>query len=96
MAKPDPAKLRELALLMLEELAIRNGSVKARYWKTYRLARFWLGDLADYVVRRLVEGGFIAVSGGVVRLAKPVKTGKTLNRVIKEAHSVVLELARML
>ena len=92
MARPED--LRRLALLMLEELAARGGSLRVKYWKTYRLARFWVGDLADYVVRRLVEGGYLEVRDGRAVLLRRFSTSKKPREILLEAHRLLLSMAR--
>jgi hypothetical protein len=83
--------LAKLALLMLEELALRRGGrVKPKYWKTYRMAEFWLGrETAQRVLDRLVEGGYVRIDGAYVVLAKRFTPQKSLRAVLREAYSLL-------
>ncbi|HII47186.1 hypothetical protein [Pyrobaculum aerophilum] len=80
-----------LALLMLEELALRkNGKIKDKYWKTYRMVVFWLGkEVADGIVRKLIEGGFIKIEGKYIVLVKRFSHGKSLNAILREAYNLL-------
>ncbi|RFA97283.1 hypothetical protein [Pyrobaculum aerophilum] len=81
----------KLALLMLEELALRkNGKIKVKYWKTYRMVVFWLGkEVADGIVRKLIEGGFIKIEGKYIVLVKRFSHGKSLNAILREAYNLL-------
>jgi len=96
MSSVDRNLLASLALHMLEELALRRGNrVKVKYWKTYRLAEFWLGsDVAQAVLKRLVEGGYVKIEGAYVVLLKPFKPSKTLNEVLKSAYNLLATARR--
>jgi len=91
MSSVDRSLLASLALHMLEELALRRGyKVKVKYWKTYRLVEFWLGsEVAQAVLKRLVEGGYVKFEGAYVVLLKPFKPSKTLNGVLKSAYNLL-------
>lgn len=80
-----------LALLMLEELALRkNGKIKVKYWKTYRMVVFWLGKEVAYgIVRKLIEGGFIKIEGKYIVLVKRFSHGKSLNAILREAYNLL-------
>ncbi|MFB6491398.1 MAG: hypothetical protein TU35_009245 [Thermoproteus sp. AZ2] len=85
--------LSELALLMLEELALRGGRIKAKHWRTYRAVSFWAGEgTASTIVKRLAEGGFLRIEGDYVELAKPIKPPRGL----KEIEGRALALAKSL
>ncbi|MCY0890942.1 MAG: hypothetical protein OWQ51_08235 [Pyrobaculum arsenaticum] len=80
-----------LALLMLEELALRRGGrAKLKYWKTYRMAVFWLGkEVAENIVKRLVDGGYIRVEGGYVVLTRRFAHSKSLSAVLRDAYTLL-------
>lgn len=83
-----------VALYMLEELAWR-GRVRLKYWKTYRMVKFWLGgDVADMVVKRLVEGGYIKVEGDRAVLLRVFTPKRRLGAVLREAYSLVAGKSR--
>ncbi|MEM4651993.1 MAG: hypothetical protein QW086_09230 [Pyrobaculum sp.] len=91
MGVADRELLAKLALLMLEELALRrNGRVKPSYWKTYRLAGFWLGrETVRRVLERLVEGGYVKIDGEYVVLLKRFTPQKSLRAVLRDAYSLL-------
>ncbi len=82
-----------LALLLLEEVALRGGSAKLRFLKTYRYLVFWLGrDYACYFIERLREGGYIDVEGEKVRLRVQVSPSLSYSRLVRLAEETVKEL----
>jgi len=91
MSVADRELLVKLALLMLEELALRRGGrVKPRYWKTYRMAEFWLGrETVHRVLERLVEGGYVKIDGEYVVLLKRFTPQKSLRAVLRDAYSLL-------
>jgi hypothetical protein len=91
MTSADKDMLARVALLMLEELALRrDGRAKFKYWKTYRMAVFWLGkSVADSIVARLAGGGYIKIEGRYVILIKRFTHGKSLNSILKEAYNLL-------
>jgi hypothetical protein len=91
MGVADRELLAKLALLMLEELALRrNGRVKPNYWKTYRLAEFWLGrETARRVLERLIEGGYVKIDGEYVVLLRRFTPHKSLRAVLRDAYSLL-------
>lgn len=92
MTSVDKKLLASIALLMLEELALRGGKIKPKYWKTYRLANFWLGrEVAKNIVNKLVEGGYIKFQEGHVVLTKVFKPQKTLGSVLRESYILLAE-----
>lgn len=76
---------------MLEELALRRGArAKMRYWKSFRLAQFWLGDeTARRIVQRLAEGGYIKTEGEYVVLMKRFAPQKSLRAVLRDVYTLV-------
>ena len=90
MTSADRDVLARAALLMLEELALRrDGKAKLKYWKTYRMAVFWLGrGVADGIVAKLAEGGYIKVEGRYVVLMRRFTHGRSLNSILKEAYNL--------
>ncbi|WP_167827618.1 hypothetical protein [Pyrobaculum islandicum] len=88
--------LSKLALLMLEELALRKeGKIKLKYWKTYRMSVFWLGkDVTQRVVDRLVEGGYIKPDGEYIVLLKRFTPQKSLRAILKEAYNLLVSEIR--
>lgn len=88
---PDVRRLyTSLALHMLEELMLRGGRLRLRYWKTYRMARFWLGDReASEILERLVKGGLIRLEGDRAVLTRPFEVKRTLGAVLRAAHSLL-------
>lgn len=79
-----------LALYMLEELMLRGGRLRTKYWKTYRMARFWLGETeAAKILERLVSGGLVRLEGDRAILVKPFEVKRTLNAVLKAAHALL-------
>ncbi len=91
MSVADRELLAKLALLMLEELALRrNSRVKPRYWKTFRMAEFWLGrETARRVLERLVAGGYVKIDGEYVVLLKRFTPQKSLRAVLRDAYSLL-------
>jgi len=82
-----------LALLLLEELALRGGSSRLKYLKTYRYIAFWLGpDYAEYMLKRLVEGNYIERVGDKVRLKVRVAPSITYSRLVKLVDETVKTL----
>ncbi|MEZ0319080.1 MAG: hypothetical protein ABWK05_03675 [Pyrobaculum sp.] len=92
MTDVERKRLATLALYMLEELALRRrGRVRLRYWKTYRMAQFWLGEeAAKQVVSKLIEGGYVKVEGDYVVLVKQFTVKKSLNAVLKDAYNLLV------
>lgn len=90
MTSADKDVLARAALLMLEELALRSGGkAKLRYWKTYRMAEFWLGrGVAESIVAKLAEGGYIKVEDGYVVLIKRFTHKRSLRSILKEAYNL--------
>ncbi len=83
----------KLALLLLEELALRGGTVKLRFLKTYRYLVFWLGrNRAEYFLRRLVEGGYIEWKGKYVRLKVRKTPSLTYGKLLKLIDETIREL----
>ena len=91
MSSVDRELLAKLALLMLEELALRRGGrVKFKYWKTYRMAEFWLGrEVARKVLDRLTEGGYVRIDGAYVVLARRFTPQKSLRAVLRDAYNLL-------
>ena len=91
MGVADRELLAKLALMMLEELALRrNGRVKPNYWKTYRLTGFWLGrETARRVLERLIEGGYVKIDGEYIVLLKRFTPQKSLRAVLRDAYSLL-------
>lgn len=94
MSNVDERKiLSELALLMLEELALRGGRIKARHWRTYRAVSFWAGEnTASTIIKRLAEGGFLRMEGDYVELAKPIKPPRGLREIERRALALAKSL----
>ncbi|AEA13409.1 hypothetical protein TUZN_1950 [Thermoproteus uzoniensis 768-20] len=86
--------LSEIALYILEELALRGGKARAKYLRSYRALEFWAGeDVARDVVKRLAEGGYIKLEqGDVIVLTKEISTKRT----IKEIERLSLSIAKSL
>lgn len=79
-----------LALCMLEELVLRGGRLRLKYWKTYRMAQFWLGRAeAGEILDRLVKGGLVKLEGDRASLLKPFRVEKSLGSVLREAHRLL-------
>jgi hypothetical protein len=91
MSGADRELLAKLALLMLEELALRRGGrVKSKYWKTYRMAEFWLGrETARRVLERLAEGGYVKIDGAYVVLTRRFTPQKSLRAVLRDAYNLL-------
>jgi hypothetical protein len=83
--------LTRLALLMLEELSLREGgAVRLRYWKTYRMVEFWLGEgVAQLIARRLAEGGYVKLEGGRAVLLKRLSTRRSLGQILRDAYALL-------
>ncbi|WP_243669705.1 hypothetical protein [Vulcanisaeta sp. JCM 16161] len=80
-----------LALLLLEELELRNGRARLRYLKVYRMMSYWLGaGYARAILNRLVSSGYIAINGDRVELLRRFKTSKSPSQVYREARDVVI------
>ncbi|WP_148678334.1 hypothetical protein [Vulcanisaeta distributa] len=80
-----------LALLLLEELELRNGRARLRYLKVYRMMAYWLGPgYARALLDRLVSSGYIAIKGDRVELLRRFKTSKSQQQVYREARDVVI------
>ncbi len=81
-----------LALLLLEELALRRGRAKLRYVKTYRQIAFWLGpERARYIVDRLASGGYLSLEGGYAVLLRHIAPRRTLREILKEVKRLIAE-----
>lgn len=90
MSSVEKKILATLALYMLEELAWRE-KVKLKYWKTFRLVQFWLGEeTARKIVEKLVEGGYIRLEGRHVVLLKKFKPSKSLNAILRETYILLV------
>ena len=81
-----------IALKILEELAYRNGRVKLKFLKTYRMICYWKGvEYANYIIKRLVEGKYIQVNGEYVNLLRQdIKVDKSLTRILKELKELLI------
>ena len=54
----------KIALLILEELALRNGKVRRKYLKTYRMLTYWKGvDYTERIISKLIEGNYLKIEG---------------------------------
>ncbi|MFN3803629.1 MAG: hypothetical protein ACK4SY_01075 [Pyrobaculum sp.] len=90
MSNVDKKILATLALYMLEELAWRE-KVKLKYWKTFRLVQFWLGEeTARKIVEKLAEGRYIKLEGGYVILLKKFKPSKSLNAILRDTYTLLV------
>ncbi len=82
----------QLALLMLEELAIRGGRARLKYVKTYRQISFWLGpSKARYIVETLARGSYLALEGDRVVLLRHVAPKHTLTEIQKMLRRLIAE-----
>ncbi len=82
----------QLALLMLEELAIRGGRARLKYVKTYRQISFWLGpSKARYIVETLVRGNYLALEGDRAVLLKHVTPRRTLGEIRRALRKLIAE-----
>ena len=80
-----------LALLLLEELELRNGRARLRYLKVYRMMDYWLGSgFAKSILDKLVSSGYVTVRGDRVELLRRFKASKSWSQVYKEAREVVI------
>lgn len=85
--------LSEIALLLLEELALRGGSAKLKYIRTYKAVEFWAGEpAARLIIERLKEGGFIRIEGERIVLSKQIKPSRGLRGVDKRALALAKAL----
>ncbi len=80
-----------LALLLLEELELKNGRARLRYLKVYRMMTYWLGPgYARALLDRLVSSGYIVIKGDRVELLRRFKTSKSQQQVYREARDAVI------
>ena len=80
-----------LALLLLEELELRNGKARLRYLKVYRMMEYWLGnEYVRAILSRLISTGYISIKDDEVELLRRFKTDKSQSRVYKEARDVII------
>ena len=80
-----------LALLLLEELELRNGRARLRYLKVYRMMTYWLGpNYARSILDRLVSSGYITINGDRVELLRRFRTGKSWAQVYREARDAII------
>ncbi|MEL9991023.1 MAG: hypothetical protein QXP98_09510 [Thermoproteus sp.] len=85
--------LSEIALYILEELAVRGGKVKAKYLRSYRALRFWAGDkTAEEVLKRLIEANYIKIENNYIVLIRPISTRRSLKQIESMAISVAKSL----
>ncbi len=80
-----------LALLLLEELELRNGKAKLRYLKVYRMMMYWLGrEYVKAILNKLVSTGYISIKDNEVELLRRFKTDKSQVRVYREARDIII------
>ncbi|MGC8606511.1 MAG: hypothetical protein ACP5GZ_04185 [Vulcanisaeta sp.] len=80
-----------LALLLLEELELRNGKAKLRYLKVYRMMMYWLGrEYVKAILNKLVSTGYISIKDDEVELLRRFKTDKNQVRVYREARDIII------
>ncbi|OYT27318.1 MAG: hypothetical protein B6V02_00015 [Thermoprotei archaeon ex4572_64] len=80
----------KLALLILEELALRNGRVRKKYLKTYRMLTYWKGsEYSRKILNKLVEGRYLKIDGEYIVLLKTFKVNKSLNSIYREMRKVL-------
>ncbi|MEM0369523.1 MAG: hypothetical protein QXE80_02385 [Pyrobaculum sp.] len=90
MKSVDKKILTSIALLMLEELAIRGGKIKPKYWKTYRLANFWFGsEVTSHILNKLIEGGYIKIQDSYIVLIKAFRPQKSLGSVLRGFYTLL-------
>ncbi|CCC82213.1 hypothetical protein [Thermoproteus tenax] len=88
--------LSEMAIYFLEELALRGGRVKAKYWHTYRIAEFWLGkDAANEIVKKLAEASYLRVEGDYVVLIKTLDVKRSLSDIERRTLALAKSLEKL-
>ncbi|WP_243666253.1 DUF126 domain-containing protein [Vulcanisaeta sp. JCM 16159] len=80
-----------LALLLLEELELRNGKAKLKYLKVYRMMTYWLGpSYAKAILDRLVSSGYIVIKGDRAELIRRFKTNKNHSQIYRGAREIII------
>ncbi len=80
----------KIALLILEELALRNGRVRKKYLKTYRMLTYWKGsEYSRKILNKLVEGGYLKIDSDYVVLLKTFKVNKSLSNIYREMRKIL-------
>jgi len=80
-----------IALLLLEELELRDGEGRLRYLKVYRICTYWLGEeYSRRILDRLIHGGYVKINGDRVILLKRFRVNRSLSSVYREAKMLVV------
>ena len=94
LEKLSERELGRLAYYLMAELTLR-WRVRRRYLKTYRYVTYFLGpEVAQYILKKLSDGGYLILEGEYVTCKKPVPVSKSLTELERELHRFLVELCR--